>query len=283
MLKIENLQKTYGSFSLNCSLTVKPGQITGLIGQNGAGKSTTFKAILGLTSPDGGSVTLLGKDISQFTPEDRARLGVVLSDASFSGYLTVKDIIAILGSLYKSLDRDFFLQQAKAFGLPMDKKIKDFSTGMQAKLKVLAAISHKAQLLILDEPTAGLDVVARDELIALLRQFMEQEEERAILISSHISSDLESLCDDLYMIHQGSIILHQDTHTLLGSYGFLQVRQEQWEALDKVYLLRVQKEPYGYRCLTDQKAYYLENAPEILVENGTVDGIITMLIKGEPV
>ncbi len=283
MLKIENLQKTYGSFSLNCSLTVKPGQITGLIGQNGAGKSTTFKAILGLTSPDGGSVTLLGKDISQFTPEDRARLGVVLSDASFCGYLTVKDIIAILGSLYKSFDRDFFLQQAKAFGLPMDKKIKDFSTGMQAKLKVLAAISHKAQLLILDEPSAGLDVVARDELIALLRQFMEQEEERAILISSHISSDLESLCDDLYMIHQGSIILHQDTHTLLGSYGFLQVRQQQWKALDKAYLLRVQKEPYGYRCLTDQKAYYLENAPEVLVENGTVDGIITMLIKGEPV
>ena len=121
------------------------------------------------------------------------------------------------------------------------KKIKEFSTGMKAKLKVLVAISHHAKLLILDEPTAGLDVIARDELLELLREFMEKEEDRAILISSHISSDLETLCDDLYMIHDGKIILHEDTDVLLGDYALLKLDDTQYHTLDKQYLLRSKK------------------------------------------
>ena len=152
---------------------------------------------------------------------------------------------------------------------------------MKAKLKVLAAISHKAKLLILDEPTVGLDVVARDELLDLLREFMEGEEGRAILISSHISGDLESLCDDIYMVHEGKIILHEDTDVLLGQYGVIKVNNSQYASLDKQYLLRRIKESFGYRCLTNQKQYYLENYPQIVVENGTVDEVITMMVRGE--
>ena len=170
MLRIEHLTKNYKSFSLDCTMEVKPGCVTGLIGQNGAGKSTTFKAALGLVRPDGGNIRILGRDIRDFGAKDRQKLGVVLSDSGFSGYLTVADTVPVLGSLYEDFDKAFFLEQIRKAGLPDNKKIKEFSTGMKAKLKVITAISHNARLLILDEPTSGLDVVARDELLELLRE-----------------------------------------------------------------------------------------------------------------
>lgn len=281
MLQVQDLKKEYKTFSLDCTLEVKRGQITGLIGENGAGKSTTFKAVLGLISFDGGAVTLLGKDIKDFTPADRERLGVVLSDSGFSGYLTIKEIIPILKRLYAKFDRDFFLAQVERFGLPLDKKIKEFSTGMKAKLKVLIAISHRAELLILDEPTAGMDVLARDELLSLLREYMEQDEKRAILISSHISSDLEALCDDVYLIHKGKIILHEDTDRLLGEYALLKLDGAQYAELDKQAVLCTKKEAYGYSCLTNQRQYYLENYPGVTIQKATIDDVIMMMIRGE--
>lgn len=281
MLQIENVRKNYDNFSLNCTLEVKKGQITGLIGQNGAGKSTTFKAILGLISIDDGTIRLLGKDIKDFTAADREDLGVVLSDSGFSGYLTINDILPVLKNLYKDFNVSFFMKQVQKFQLPLTKKIKEFSTGMKAKLKVLVAISHNAKVLILDEPTSGLDVIARDDILEMLREFMEKDEERAILISSHISSDLETLCDDLYMIHEGSVILHEDTDVLLSDYALLKVNDEQFYKLDKQYLLRIKKETYGYSCLTNQKQYYMENYPDIAVDKGTIDEAIMMMIRGE--
>ena len=280
MLKIEHLKKTYDNFSLDCSLEVRKGCITGLIGQNGAGKSTTFKAILGLISIDSGNITVLGKDIKKFTTKDKEELGIVLSDSGFSGYLRIKDIIPILQNMYEKFDKSFFLEQVQRFQLPLDKKLKDFSTGMKAKLKVLVAISHNAKLLILDEPTAGLDVIARDELLEMLREFMEADEERSILISSHISSDLETLCDDLYMIHEGKIVLHEDTDVLLSDYALLKVDRKQYEELDKRFILRSKKESYGYSCLTNQKQYYMENYPKVAIEKGTIDEVITMMVRG---
>ena len=271
MLRIEHLTKNYKSFSLDCTMEVKPGCVTGLIGQNGAGKSTTFKAALGLVRPDGGTIRILGRDIRDFGAKDRQKLGVVLSDSGFSGYLTVADTVPVLGSLYEDFDKAFFLEQISKAGLPDNKKIKEFSTGMKAKLKVITAISHNARLLILDEPTSGLDVVARDELLELLREFMEKDEDRSILISSHISGDLETLCDDVYMIHEGRIVLHEDTDVLLSDYAVLKVDERQYDTLDKQYILRCRKESFGYSCLTNQKRYYLENYPKLAVIKGTID------------
>ena len=151
---------------------------------------------------------------------------------------------------------------------------------MKRKLQVLAALSHSARLLILDEPTAGMDVIARDTILDLLREYMEQED-RTILISSHISSDLEGFCDDLYLINDGKIILHEETDVLLSEYGVLKVTPEQYEKLDRSYVLRHKKEEFGYVCLTDQKQFYSENYPEIVIEKGTIDELITMMIRGE--
>ena len=280
MLKIEDLKKNYGAFALDCSLEIRPGCVTGLIGQNGAGKSTTFKAVLGLIRPDSGTVRVLGQDSRTLGKKEKQQLGVVLSDSGFSGYLTVKDIVPVLESLYEKFDKPFFLEQVRKFGLPDNKKIKEFSTGMKAKLKVLVAVSHGARLLILDEPTAGLDVVARDELLDILREFMERDGERSILISSHISGDLESLCDDIYMIHEGKIILHEDTDTLLDEYALLKIDERQFDMLDKRYVLRCKKESFGYSCLTDQKRYYMENYPKLAIEKSSIDNVITMMIRG---
>jgi ABC-2 type transport system ATP-binding protein len=279
MLKVKHLKKNYASFSLDCSLEVKPGYVTGLIGQNGAGKSTTFKAILGLIQCDGGSIEIFGQ--SALNEEDKQLLGVVLSDSGFSGYLTISDIIPILENLYKQFDKSFFLHMVNQFELPKNKKIKEFSTGMKAKLKVIVAMSHQAKLLILDEPTAGLDVIARDELLDMMRDYMAEDDQRAILISSHISSDLETLCDDVYMIHNGQVIMHEDTDVLLSEYGLLKVDDQQFEQLDKAYILKYKKESYGYSCLTHQKQYYRENYPNIVLENSHIDDVMTMMIRGE--
>ena len=132
----------------------------------------------------------------------------------------------------------------------------------------------------IDEPTAGLDVMARESILNLFREYMEEDGERTILISSHISSDLEGLCDDIYMIHEGRIIFHEDTDVLLNQYGLLKVDEKQFEELDKRYLLKKRKEHYGYACLTKEKQYYIENYPDIVVEKGTVDELIAMMIGG---
>ena len=283
MLHIENITKNYPGFHLQVSLDVAPGTVTGLIGQNGAGKSTLFKAILGLIHTDGGSVTLLGQNAQALGAESRQRIGTVLADAGFSGYLTVRDVRTILRQFYPGFDEADFRRRCESSGITDGKKVKDLSTGMKAKLKVLSALSHGADFLLLDEPTAGLDVIARDEILDLLRSYMEENDHRAILISSHISSDLETLCDDFYMIHQGSIVLHEDTDRLLNDYAVLKVSEAEFEALDKSCLLRKKKEHYGYSCLTNQRGFYRENCPGLVLEKSGLDEVITLMARGEEV
>lgn len=281
MLKMNHVKKNYPNFTLNCTLEVKPGYITGLIGQNGSGKTTAFKSALNLISTDDGTIEILGKNLADIKSKDKENLGIVLSDSGFSGYLSIKDLVPILKNFYQKFNTDYFLKQCQRFALPPQKKIKEFSTGMKAKLKLLIAISHEASFLILDEPTAGLDVIARDEILNLLREFMEQNENRSILISSHISSDLEGLCDDFYMIHDGEIIFHEETDILLSDYAILKISKEKLHEIDQHYILKIKEETFGYSCLTKEKQFYLDNYPDVVVENGTIDELITMMIRGE--
>lgn len=282
MIQAVDIQKKYEGFQLNCSMELEEGCITGVVGQNGAGKTTLFKAILGLIALDGGEVKVFGKNPRQLEKEEKECIGAALSSGSFSEYLTLGEVSGICKNMYTKFNENSFKEQCRQFGLPMDRKIKTFSSGMRAKAKVIIAMGHQAKLLILDEPTAGLDVVARDEILELMRDYME-DGERSILISSHISSDLEGLCDGIYMIHKGEIVLHEETDNLLAKYGLIKVDENQYEKLDKQYLLRRKKESFGYSCLTNERQFYLENYPKIVVEKGNIDEVITMTIKGERV
>ena len=278
VIQLENAKKKYGSFELDCSMKLEPGCITGLIGRNGAGKSTAFKLILGLIRADGGSITIDDVNAADLDSETKRKMGVVLAEAGFSGYLKIKDVAKILKVAYPAFKEDDFVSQCEKQGLPKDKQIKEFSTGMKAKLKILAAMSHDAEILILDEPTSGLDVIAREEILDMLREYMKKEE-NSILISSHIATDLEGLCDDVYMIENGKIILHEETDVILDEYGVLKVTAEQYEKLDKEYLLCAKEENFGFICLTAQKNFYVENYPDITIEKAGIDQVITLMIS----
>ena len=287
MIEISNIKKNYQNFRLECSLNIAPGRITGIIGANGAGKSTLFKAILGLINLDEGQIKIFGKDSRKLDVHDKEKLGVVLAESGFSEYLKVKALVPILKNMYPDFDKDMFLNKCNNFNIPLNKMIKDLSTGTKAKLKVIVAISHNAEILILDEPTAGLDVITRNEVLDIIRTYLE-EEMRTVIISSHISSDLENLCDDIYMINDGKIILHEDMYKLLDLYGVIKANEEQYENLisDTNYkniILCCEKEKYGYKCITNDRKYIVDNYPEIVIEKGNIDELIMVLVKGEKI
>ena len=281
MLEIKGVKKSYGEFQLDCSLNVEKGRITGLVGENGAGKSTLFKAVLGLISYDAGEIKILGKTQEELREKEKEELGVVLAEAGFTGYLKGKDVEAVLARLYPKFEAEKFHQMCEEYQIPLNKFIKEYSTGMKAKLNLIIALTHQAEFLMLDEPTAGRDVGAREGMLDILREYMEEKPERSILISSHISSDLEHLCDDIYVIHKGKIVLHEEMDTILEKYAVLKVSEEQYRAMDKRYLLKEKKEVFGIACLTNEKQYYIENYPEIVVESGSLDQVILMLTGGE--
>ena len=280
LIELKNVCKNYKDFSLNCSLEIKRGTVTGLIGKNGAGKTTVFKALLGLIKTDSGSIFYKGEERNSLGATEREHIGVVLAESFISAYLNAKDVCDVLAKAYSTFDRQKFETYCRRFDIPMKKRIKEFSTGMKAKLKLISALCHETELLVLDEPTAGLDVVARDELIALLREYM-LDENHSIIVSSHISSDLEGFCDDIYMIDNGEVILHEDTDTLLGEYGIIKVSAEDYTTISKDHILYVKQESFGYRLLTDCRSFYMDNYPGLIIEKGSIDDIILVIISGQ--
>lgn len=279
MVKLEHVRKNYDKFSLNCTMEVKPGCITGLVGANGAGKSTTFKSILGLIKTDGGVVKIFGKDVKDISAADKERIGVVMANSGLCEEFNIKTIIKILKASYKNFDQEYFEEMCKKFELPLDVKTREFSTGMKARLNMITALSHKAKLLILDEPTSGLDVIARNELLDVIREYVQDD--CSVLISSHISSDLEGICDDLYMIHDGEIVFHDDTDVLLDQYGMLKLTSAQYDKIDRQYIRYIMKNENGYDALTDNRQFYVDNYPDIVIEKGCIDNFLSIVEKGE--
>lgn len=280
MIKMQNVRKKYGDFEFDMSMEIPHGRITGLVGKNGAGKSTAIKLMLGLAKPDSGSISVLGSDGKELTPAVKQKIGVSLAESGFSSQLSIEDMKHILSKMYREFDRQLFTKQCEKMKLPEKKKMKDFSTGMKAKLKVLTALTHNADLLILDEPTAGLDIEARNEILDLLREYVTYNEKSSILITSHIATDLESLCDDIYLIHDGKMIIHEDTDVILEQYGVLKVSEEQYKKLDQKAILKSRRESYGYACFTSDRKFYQENYPGIVVEKGGIDELILMMTGG---
>ena len=276
MIEIEHFVKQYGDFSLEISMSIPDSKVAGIIGKNGSGKSTTIKAILGLVKPTTGSVRVFGTEARSLAPRDKEKIGVALSDSMFSTQLTVEDVIAILRAMYRDFDETFFRDMCGKLNLPLKKQMKDFSTGMKAKVKVLSALSHKARLLILDEPTSGLDVEARNEIVRTIKDYAASNS-CTILITSHIPTDLEGLCDEFYLFSEGKIVLHESEESIANHYGTVQIPFELFESIDPKYISGHRKEMFGYACVTNDKEYFEKNHPELKVKSATIDDLIILL------
>lgn len=275
MIEFEKFVKEYRDFRLEISMSIPDNRVVGLIGRNGCGKSTTIKAILGLVRPTSGSVRVFGRETKDLSPRDKEKIGVSLSDSMFSPLLSVEDVIAILRAMYRDFDEPFFREMCGKQNLPLRKPLKEFSTGMKEKVKVLAAVTHRASLLILDEPTAGLDVEARNEIIAFLKEYASSHD-CTILISSHISTDLKGLCDEFYLFADGKIVLHETDSGIGQRYGTVQIPFELFDSIDKQYISGFKKETFGYACVTNSREYFERNYPELKVKPADIDDLILL-------
>ena len=251
-LNIQNLTKTYPGFTLdNVSLTIPGGCVLGLIGENGAGKSTLIKSVLGMIRPDSGTVTILGND--KHTPLVMEDVGVVLDEVGIPSCLTTAQVGRVMAASFRNWDQAQYERYLKALALPEKKAFKDFSKGMKMKLGIAVALSHHARLLILDEATSGLDPVVRDEVLELLRHFVAQED-HAILMSSHIVSDLEKLCDYIAFVHKGKLLLVEEKDRLLEEYGLFLGSREDVDALPETAVRARRASPYGAEALVLREA-----------------------------
>jgi len=218
IIEVSGLCKQFGEFALkNVTFALPQGFVMGLIGPNGAGKTTTIKSMLGMIHPNSGSISLFGHDINTLKPGDQERIGIVMDTPFFVEDWTLSVVEKAVSGFYKSWEHDTYAKLLRKFGLDPKKKVEDLSRGMQMKLMVAVALSHSADLLILDEPTSGLDPVARDELMDIIREFMASEN-RGVLFSSHITSDLEKVADYITFIRDGCIIFTGTKDELLESY-----------------------------------------------------------------
>jgi len=249
-IQCRGLTKAYKDFTLeDITFDLPAGTILGLVGENGAGKSTTLKLLMDAIPRDGGQITILGTDNQSpdfiKTKED---IGVVLDEACFPEVITPKELGKVMGYAYQNWDQDQYEGYLSRFRLPLDKKFKDFSRGMKMKLAIAVALSHKAKLLLLDEATSGLDPMVRDEILEVFNDFTRQED-NTVILSSHIVSDLEKICDYIAFLHHGKLVLFEEKDRLLEEYAILKGTAQQLEELDPDAVARKKVTPYGAQAL----------------------------------
>ena len=280
-IEIKNVTKKYDGFLLDkISFNVPAGSIVGLIGENGAGKTTTIKSILNIIKSEG-TVKIFNKDINQNEKEIKQDLGVVLDDSFLSTYLTPKYINSVMKEFYKNWNEEKYNNLLKQFGLPSDKLIKDFSSGMKMKLKIATAISHNPKLLILDEPTSGLDPVVRNEILDIFRKYIEEDETRSILLSSHITTDLEHISDYIIFIDRGKTILNVPTNELLENYGIIKCSKEEFAKISENDYISYRKSKYQYEVLTSDKNKIKKKYNISSIDKPSIEDIMLFYIRGE--
>ncbi len=280
-IKVKNLNKKYDGFELkNISFEIPEGCIVGLIGENGAGKTTTIKSILNIINSEG-EIQFFGKDIKQSEKEIKSKLGVVLDDSFLSEYLTPKKINSIMKNFYNTWNKKLFENYIKKFKLPENKMVKDFSSGMKMKLKIATAISHNPQILILDEPTSGLDPIVRNEILDIFRNFIAEDETRSILISTHITTDLEHISDYIMFIKNGKITLNLPTSEILENYGIVKCSENDFKNISKEDYEYYRKEKYQYEVLVNNKNTIKNKYGISTIDKASIEDIMLFYIKGE--
>lgn len=280
-IELQNVSKKYKGFELkNISFNVPQGCIVGLIGENGAGKTTTIKSILNISKCEG-IVKIFGKDNIKYEKEIKEETGVVLDDSFLSDYLTAKQVNLIMREFYKTWNENKYINLLKQFNIPTDKLIKDFSSGMKMKLKIATAISHNPKLLILDEPTSGLDPVVRNEILDIFRKYIEEDETRSILLSTHITTDLEHISDYIVFIEKGKIIFNLPTNELLENYGIIKCSKNDFLKLDENDYISYRKGQYQYEVLTSNRNTIRNKYNITTIDKPSIEDIMLFYIKGE--
>ena len=281
ILEVTNLNKKYSDFELkNINIKLPKGMIMGLIGENGAGKSTAIKSILNVINTDSGEIKIFEKDNRKYEKEIKEEIGVVLDDSFLSEYLTPTDINKIMKKIYKNWDEKLYFKYIENLKLPKHKMSKEFSSGMKMKLKIAVALSHHPKLLILDEPTSGLDPIARNEILDIFQDFI-QDEENGILVSSHITSDLEHIADYITFISEGKIVFTKTRDELLDNYGIVRCSKDEFEKIDKNDFVKYKKSKYEYDVLVENKFEFKKKYNIEIIDKPTIDDIMLIYIKGE--
>ena len=280
-IEVRHLSKQFEAFALrDVSFAVPNGSIMGFIGENGAGKSTTIRLILGLLRPDGGEIRLFGEDAAALPARVREDIGVALDESFFHDSLRPKDLNLVLKNVYRNWDSDVFYGYLDKFGLPAAQQVKKFSRGMKMKLSLSAALSHHARLLILDEATSGLDPVVRNEILDVFLDFV-QDEGRSILVSSHITSDLERVCDFITFIHQGKIVVSESKDALLDEYGLIGCTRADFGRIDRADIVGYRESHFGCEVLVHDRAAAAKKYPDFQLERVSLEDIMLFYVRGE--
>lgn len=282
VIEIKKLTKKYDNlFSLGeINLNIPSGCIIGLIGENGAGKTTLIKSMLNIIRPDNGNVKIFNKDSIKYDYEVKKDIGVVLDDMFFPEILTANDINSIMKDIYKNWDKDLYFDYLKKFKLPNNKSIKTMSKGMRKKLEIVTALAHHPKLLILDEPTSGLDPIVRSDILDLFLEFIK-DEEHTILLSTHITSDLEHIADEIIFIDNGKIILNKSKDDLLDNYGILKCDKDAFKEVLKEDIICFRKNKYNYEVLISDRNKMKKKYKDFVIDKVTLDELMVMVIKGE--
>ncbi len=280
ILEVKNLSKKYKGFELkDISFELPKGMIIGLIGENGAGKTTTIKAILDIIKNYEGEIKIFGLDNREDDKEIKEDIGVVLDDMFFPEILIPNDINSIMKDNYKNWDANLYFKYLTDFDLPKNKQIKTFSKGMRKKLEIATALSHHPKLLILDEPTSGLDPIARNEVIDIFQDFI-QNEECSILLSSHITTDLEHIADYITFINNGEILLSKTKDELLDNYGIVKCTESEFKKIDKNDFIKYRKTKYEYEVLVINKKEFNKKYAISTIDKITLEDLMLLMIKG---
>lgn len=279
ILTVKDLQKKYNNFTLGpINTSFKGGVIIGLIGENGAGKTTFIKSILGIIKSTG-KVEIFGHDISTEEKDLKENIGVVLDNSFFPEVLTANDIDKIMNPLYKNWDPGLFYNLLERFSIPKNKTIKTLSKGMRKKLEIAAALAHHPKFLLLDEPTSGLDPVVRKEVLDVFLDFI-QDEEHTILLSTHITSDLEHIADYILFLNHGQIVLEETKDDIMENYGILKCGINDFSKVAKEDIIRFIKNKYNYEILVKNPFKLQKKYPGMVMDKLTLEDLMVLIVKG---
>ena len=280
VIEVNNLKKSFPNFRLDIDrLKIPSGEIIGLIGENGAGKTTLIKLLLNIIKKDDGEIKIFRQDLEENEILIKEEIGVVLDNSFFPENLTPKNINTIMSNVYKNWDSHLFYEYLKKFNIKDVQTLKTMSKGMRKKVEIATSLAHHPKLLILDEATSGLDPIARSDVLDILLDFI-QDDEHTVILSTHITSDLEHIADDIIFIHNGHVVLNTKRDDITNSYGIVKCNEEEFLSMDKKEILSFKKNKYHYEVLVSNRDKIKKKYKDYVIDKATIEDVMVLMIKG---